>query len=710
MRRLPAAILIAVASFALVLLLHAAGLLERLELIALDLRYASGLGRKPAGSDIVVAWIDQESMDWLDKQDVPFPWPRSVYGQAMDYVLGGGARAVAFDVLFDQRGTASDDREFADALTRARGDVLAMKFMASRTGARTPAENERFARRGVALAGELPRRAPEPGVALPLPEFEQGADRLGFVNIRPDADKVYRRYDLLRLCAPPGSNEPAAYPSLGLAAVLAARGAAGVRRDPDGALAVDVPGGAPVAAPVAAGADARMLLNFRGPEFTFEHVKFVNILESINRVEQHQEPLYPAARFKDKIVLVGINAEGYEDAHPTPLSRVFPGVELHATAIDNLLRGDALAAPGCDLPLAAAAAAAGTAAVFLLPGVTAPLLALAALLLAFAAATVWSWLGLLVLPVAAPALGGALAAGGAFLWRLVVEGRQRRELGRAFASYLAPEVMAKVLADPAAVALGGQQREVTVLFTDLQGFTALGEVTSPPELVRFLNDYFTDMCAPILQEHGVIDKFIGDAIMALFGAPLDAPDHAARAVRAALAATAVSERIASDLRAAGRPVVRTRIGVHSGAAVVGNMGSRQRFDYTAIGDTVNLASRLEGANKTFGTGCLVSEATWAGVGDAVLGREVGLIAVLGRQAPIRVHEPLALRELADERQRALAQQHEDALVALRQGDRGAAARAFAALHVARPEDALAALYQERLAAPGWDGVFRLDAK
>jgi adenylate cyclase len=709
MRRLRAALVIAAASFALVVLLHLAGVLERLELIAVDLRYATGLGRRPAGSDIAIAWIDQESMDWLDQQGVPFPWPRSVYAQAMDYVLGGGAKAVAFDVLFDQRGLADDDREFGAALQKAKGDALAMKFMASRDGARNAAENARIASRALAVDGPLPDRGVERGIALPIAELEAGADQLGFVNIRPDADKVYRRYDLLRLWAPPGTAAPRAYPSLGLAAVLAARGTNAVTRTADGRVAFAPAVGTAGGPAVAAGADARMLLNFRGPEFTFEHVKFVNILESINRLEQHKEPLYPAARFKDKIVLVGINAEGYEDAHPTPLSRLFPGVELHATAIDNLLRGDALSAPAWDLPLAAAATAIGTAAVFLLPGVTAPLLALGALLLLAAAATLLCWVNLLVLPVAAPALGGGLGAGGAFLWRLVVEGRQRRELGRAFASYLAPEVMAKVLADPGAVALGGQQREVTVLFTDLAGFTALGECTGPTELVRFLNDYFTAMCAPILHEHGVIDKFIGDAIMALFGAPLDAPDHAARAVRAALAATAVGERIAAELRAAGRPRLRTRIGVHSGRAVVGNMGSRQRFDYTAIGDTVNLASRLEGANKAFGTGCLVSEATWALACDAVLGREVGLVAVVGREAPIRVFEPLAVTPAGDEA-RAFAQAHARALAALRAGDRGAADRAFAEVAALRHGDALAALYRKKLAADGWDGVFRLDAK
>ncbi|HLQ37050.1 MAG TPA: adenylate/guanylate cyclase domain-containing protein, partial [Planctomycetota bacterium] len=612
-----------------------------------------------------------------------------------------------YDVLFDQTGSAASDREFAKSLANSKGDVLAMKFMVQRDGGRTPAESAKFADRSVAITGTLPVRALERGFVLPIPDLEAGADLLGFVNISPDADKVYRGYDLLRLWTPPGQTSPRAYPSLALAAALASRRATGVARTPSGAITLTGTSDSP---PMAAGASARLLLNFRGPEFTFEHVKFVNVLTSIEKVANGEPPLYLAERFRDKIVLVGINAEGYEDIHQTPLSRVFPGVELHATALDNILRGDPLHAPAWDLPLAAAAVATTTAVVFLLPGVMSALLVLALLMLLALLATLLCWANLLVLPVAAPALGGLCAAGSSFLWRLVVEGRQKREIKRAFASYLAPEVLAQVLRDPSSLSLGGETREVTLLFTDLAGFTGLAEHSTPEELVQFLNDYFTRMCEPILQEHGVIDKFIGDAIMALFGAPLRGDDHGLRAVRAALAATAISRQISEGLRAAGKPEIETRIGIHTGPAVVGNMGSSKRFDYTAIGDTVNLASRLEGANKAFGTGCLVSETSWAHVGDAVLGREVGLVGVKGRAEPIRVYEPLALRAQADAALLQFAQRFAAAVAALRAGNRVAAQQAFAALATQRPDDALTHLYLERLADPAWDGVFRLDSK
>jgi adenylate cyclase len=281
---------------------------------------------------------------------------------------------------------------------------------------------------------------------------------------------------------------------------------------------------------------------------------------------------------------------------------------------------------------------------------------------------------------------------------------------RAFSSYLAPDVLREVLRDPDAVQLGGEIREVTLLFTDLAGFTGFAERSPPAELVSFLGDYFTRMCQPILAERGVIDKFIGDAIMAFFGAPIATRDHGRAAVRAALAALETSARIEAELAARGLAPVRTRIGVHSGPAVVGNMGSSERFDYTAIGDTVNLASRLEGANKAFGTRCLVSESAWAMVGEEILGREVGRIGVVGRAEPIRVFEPLALRARATGAELALAEHWRAAVRALRAGERAAAAAAIAACAELRPEDGLTRLYLSKLDDPAFDGLFRLSDK
>ncbi len=704
MRRLLAAVSCSLLGFALVAALVPTGAVERLELLTLDARYVLGVGRRPPGEDIVVVWIDQESMDYLEESGVSFPWPREVYAQVLEHLLASGARAVVFDILFDQHGNAEDDRVFGEALERNAGDALAMKFVEHRETGRDEAETRAFAARGLEGPAASVARPRERGIVLPLEELALGADQLGFVNIRSDADKTFRRYDVLRLWGPPGE-APQAYPSLALAAALASRPGASVSARPNGGISLSE--GPPA---VAADPRARLLLNFRGPEFTFDHVKFVNILESINLLDQGREPLYPPERFRDRIVLVGIHAEGYEDAHPTPLSERFPGVELHATALDNLLRSDALTVPRWELALAATAAGIAAAIVFALPGVVAPLVALALSSAAGAALALWAWAALVAVPLAAPGLAGGTSAFGAFLYRLVVEGRQKRAMQRAFRPYLAPEVLRAVLRDPDAVRLGGETLEVTLLFTDLQGFTGFAEQRKPAELVAFMNDYFTRMCQPVLAEQGVVDKFIGDAIMAFFGAPIATSDHGGAAIRAALRALEVSEQITAEAAARGAPPIRTRIGIHTGAAVVGNMGSSERFDYTAIGDTVNLASRLEGANKAFGTRCLASETTWAMAGETVLGREVGRIGVVGRAAPIRVFEPLVLRAQATETELAFAAHWGRAVAALGAGERDASRAALTACAGARPDDVLTKLYLERLDDPAFDGLFRLEGK
>jgi len=702
MRRYGIAALIAFASCLGVALLHALGAVERLELITLDARHATGLGRKAPRADIVIAWIDQESLDAMERDGQGFPWPREVYGQVLTWLRAAGARAVAFDILFDQpNGVGADQDAFTEVLKQGAGDALAMKFVGYRDGGRSEAETAAAMAKALALDPAPLQRPRERGVVLPLVDFAAGAEQLGFVNITADADGTFRRYDVLRPWGPPGA--PAQlYPSLALAAALARAGSE-VRWNESGRLQL---GSAATRLP----ADGRILLNLRGPAFTFAKVKFVNIFASIVRADNGEPPLYPPETFRDKIVLVGIHAEGLEDAHPTPLDPHLPGVELHATALDNLLTGDALTVPAWHLPLTAAAALAAAATVFALPGVIAPALALLGLAAVAVALLAWAWVALLAVPVAAPALGGGLSAGGAFLWRLVVEGRQKREMHRAFKSYLAPEVLAEVLRDPEALRLGGETRDVTLFFTDLQGFTSLAETSEPQQLVGFLNDYFTRMCAPVLAQRGIIDKFIGDAIMAIFGAPAPTAQHGAAAVRAAVAALDVSAAIAAELRARGLPPIATRIGIHRGTAVVGNMGSASRFDYTAIGDTVNLAARLEGANKAFGTHCLVSATAWADVGDEVLGREVGRVTVVGRAEPIRVFEPLALRATARQDVVTFAARWQQAMAAFTAGDRAGARDHFAGCAGMRPDDALTAKWLQRLDDTGFTGVFGLDHK
>jgi adenylate cyclase len=421
---------------------------------------------------------------------------------------------------------------------------------------------------------------------------------------------------------------------------------------------------------------------YRGPRGTFDTRSYYQAV---------LPGLLPPGFFRGKIVLVGRSARtatelqaAQADLFNAPFAttggeRLMPGVELQATQVDNLLAPERLrTAPGAwsaalvaGLLLAlvwagarwhpgAAAALAGT-------------LALGTGLLSWALFTgPRLWLPPLLPMVVAVAMYGATALVGYARAR-----RRAREVRAMFAQYVPPEVVARLVARPDLLRLGGESREVTLLFTDLANFTTLSEQLSAEQTVEVLTGYFNAMTPLIHRTGGTVDKFIGDAVMAFWGAPLDDPGHAAHAVEAAIAMQRAMERLVAGLRARGLPPIHMRIGLHSGRVVVGNVGSEQRFSYTAIGDAVNLAARLEGANKAFGTGILLSEATAARLPSRDGLRALDDVIVKGKTEPVRVYTPCA----------------DAALCAL-------SAQALAAFNARRWDEAEARLWDLLAALPG----------
>ena len=234
----------------------------------------------------------------------------------------------------------------------------------------------------------------------------------------------------------------------------------------------------------------------------------------------------------------------------------------------------------------------------------------------------------------------ALGIGG--MLNYIAEGRQKHFLKAAFRRYLSPTVVDQLIRHPERLRLGGERRELTIFFSDLQGFSSFSERLSPEDLTHLLNDYLTDMTDIILEEGGTLDKYEGDAIIAFWGAPIEQPDHAVRAVRAAVRCQRrLAERRDEWAQRYGA-VLKMRVGINTGPVVVGNMGSNQRFDYTILGDAANLASRLEGANKALGTYLMISESAWTATGGAFPGRELGALRVVGRHTPVRVWEATGL--------------------------------------------------------------------
>jgi adenylate cyclase len=364
------------------------------------------------------------------------------------------------------------------------------------------------------------------------------------------------------------------------------------------------------------------------------------VIQSELKIQAGEEPGVDPSVVHDAFVFFGFSAPGLLDLHPTPLSRIYPGVEIHATALDNILAAKMLR----DAPPA-----------WVVPGtlLMACLAAWATLsarrardtVLAFALCTpIPVAVGFLAYPLGYwwPMVVGIvavlLASIGSVVLNYATEGRQKAFIKSAFRHYLGAEIIEEMLADPSRLKLGGEKREMTVFFSDIEKFSTFSERLDPTVLTALLNDYLSEMGAIIKNEGGYLDKYIGDAIVAFWNAPVPQPDHAARACRTALRC----QRRLAELRASYESrtgvVMRARIGLHTGEAVVGNMGSHERFNYTLLGDAANLASRLEGANKAFGTYLMVSEDTWRASGGDWVGRELAWLRVLGRQAPVRVYE------------------------------------------------------------------------
>jgi adenylate cyclase len=393
---------------------------------------------------------------------------------------------------------------------------------------------------------------------------------------------------------------------------------------------------------VALDEERRLLLRFHGGEGTYREFSFASVLGAAKQAAAGQA--VAAARpedFRDKVVLVGATAAGLLDLRSTSMRAVLPGYMIHATALDNLLHGDALRRPTW-VWRTAALLLLGTLAGALcgaLPSLRANTPALLALLLLYVTVAFWLFAARGVwLELVPAALALALAHAGVTGYGYFTEGRERRFLRSAFARYVAPEVVDQLVRDPRQLALGGETRELTVMFADVAGFTSLSEGRKPHEIVELMNECFTALTTVIQGHGGTVDKFIGDAVMAFWNAPVDQPDHAARACRAARDLLSALERLNVGWAQRGLPAISMRVGLATGPALVGNVGSTTKFNYTVMGDTVNLASRLEGGAKVYGTLSLLADSTVKAAGDAVPLRELDWLTVKGRTQPVPVYE------------------------------------------------------------------------
>jgi adenylate cyclase len=708
----------------LFLALLASGRAEPLRLRALDALFTTAATPSPSRGRLAIVYIDQKSIDYFQRtQAIGWPWPRDAYALITSYLCRAGARAVVFDALFSEpsvfRQQFDDDAAFGRAQFECGRVYQTLLFHRQAKGGapNSPEQMRLLGARALKLEGA---QASSIGrwndVTMPIPELLGTAAGLGAINLTPDPDGICRRMQLLYGA---GSH---LYPALPLAVFLGL--------EASGLEASGLKGGAQERLRLAGGvltargrsipvdANGQLLVNYHAGA-PYPATSAVAVIQAAVDLDQNRAPMLDPSLFKDKVVLVGARAAGLYDLRATPLAEALPGVEIQATVLDNLLSADFLRAaePWLSALTLAAAVALGAAGCLLLPGTLAGTLAsglVAAALLAasFALFRRNLWLDA-SLPLAALAATWAWCA----LVNFYCEGREKRHIRRAFSHYLSPELVEEISRRPGALALGGTRRELTVFFSDLAGFTSISERLSPEELVALLNRYLDLMSAIILEAGGTIDKYEGDAVMAFWGAPVAVPDHAARACLAALAQREAALRLAGELASEGLPPLSVRMGLNTGPAVVGNMGGRTRFNYTAMGDTVNLASRLEGANKAYGTGIMISEETRRQAGSAVVARELDLLRVKGKTEPIRVFELVGRSGEVPAEMEDLLALFARGLALYREMHFAEAAAAFTEALALSPEDGPSRVYVERcremIASPpaaAWDRVYSLTTK
>ena len=659
------------------------------------------LGRASDSTDkIKLILLDQASLDWASKEmALPWPWPRQVYVPIIDFCLRGGAKAIAFDVLYTEPSAVGvEDDEMLGAAVAKSSNFVAAVFL-GKQATQALSWPDWLKRPATVLGGDnVWARDPEPGAAFPIPEIATNAAILASVKDTPDVNGLFTRATLFR------TFDGVTIPSLGLAAYLAGAGS-DVRLSSQGDRFTLNDASIPV------DAQGRTILRFRGPSGTHQTFSAAGVIQSEVRLQEGGEPTIDPSVFKDCYVLFGFSAPGLKDLRPTPISGDYPGVEIHATLLDNLLERDAMrdAKP------------------VVVSVVTTALCLVASLLVVFSRSAwqnVVAFAVLLPLPLAI----GYVAYGAGIWWQVTVgtvgvaislvsgvvlnyatEGRQKRFIKSAFKQYLGESVIDEIIADPSKLRLGGEKRELTMFFSDLEKFSSFSERLDPPALIDLLNKYLSVMGEVIIAEGGYLDKFIGDAIVAFWNAPANQADHALRAVRAAIICQRrLAEKQPEFSGLAGAPV-RMRIGLNTGDVVVGNMGSADRFNYTMLGDAANLASRLEGVNKAFGTFMLISESTWEQAKSGVQGRWLGAVRVVGRKDDVEVYEPMAL---AGEQFPSWTQDFEKGVKLCREQKWADALAIFERFKDDPPSQKYAARCRELLAGSlkEWDGVWSMTEK
>jgi adenylate cyclase len=701
-------------SFLLTLLLFfisQVSLLEEIEYKLTDYRFRFTSIPEKADSNVVIVAIDDSSLEFFAANGISWPWPRSYYAYVVDYFTACGAEAVLFDMQFyepdidrEETYAAETDGMFAEAIAQSNNVFLGIQL--SQDSINTETDLSRFS---------LTVKNPEEnkafdynGYIAPLDIFSRSVKSLGVINVEPDRDGVIRRVPLLYSIR--DLNLPQLAFSGWYNSVMAGKELIYQKRK------VKIDG---ISIPI--DENGNYLINWYGNyngTSPFRYYPFKAVVSSASSVMYGSDPLIASENFQGKYIIIGATAAGLLDLKTNPYSRIMPGMEIWATALSNFLNQEFI------LPVSESVNFAATLIIiflvfYLITHLNAKMGNIFLLLLFLGIFTIdyllWKYLR-------APVNLTLILSGFVISYLLMItvsyllEGKSRREIRKIFTRYLHPDVIKKLEENPDQIHLGGEEIYATVLYTDIYNFTTISETKTPRELVEDLNNYFSKLTGIILQHRGLLDKYMGDGIMALFGVPISREDHALLACEAAFAhkQLRIEMEKKKTLTASDQLHVKTRTGINSGRLVAGNIGSDKRVDYTAIGDTVNLASRLEGVNKIYQTNIIISERTYQDVKQVFLCRELDFLRVKGKKEPTRIYE--LIDKHINLNRTDWIDSYEEALELYRKGEWKKAAHQFEILSTEPVNDPAAKVMLDRcnylIKNPPeiWDGILTLEVK
>ena len=635
------AVVIALLVIAVTLLAYQAAFFERAENLAYDAKAKLFRADKAPPKNIKVILVDDASITALEKVAGRWPWPRAIWSDLLRFLSMGGAKTVLFDILFTERQDEMNDKAFAEATTSSQNVIHSIitkreepdkdkKFNLQLSRPLPEPFRTQFAIKNIQGSLQIPAGEQNNDYSLPIESLQAASRSIAVVEFTPDADGVLRRTHPLR------EYQGSYFPVLGLAPFIVPETPVVIGKHSitinDRVFPLD--------------ANGNFLINMYNID-KVDAISIGGILASLQKIDQGEieDLVVNPEEFRDSIVFVGVSAVGGADLKATPLATRTPGVVMHVSLASNYLQKDFLSPPDKRLTIAAVIITVlfTVGIVFFSKRFLIRVMLPNALLLIYAWYSFYAFKSNILIETI-PFVFATISSGFlAFGYLTFTESVEKRRVSQLFTQYVSKDVLHEVLHNYKEYlrTSAGSKVEITVLFSDIRGFTTFSENTTPERIVEMLNTHFSRMAEIILRHDGTLDKYIGDAIMAFWGAPVPDKDHAEKAVRASLEMLDALKDVNAQLQEKGYEGFTLKIGVglNTGVCTIGNIGSEQKLNYTVVGDTVNLASRLESLTKEYKTGLLLSEYTYAQMKDKIPCKKLGNVKVKGREQAVDIYTP-----------------------------------------------------------------------